>query len=193
MMLLHHDGKNYHSLMNQAQIHCPPFTDTRKPSNSTNTVTAGDAALAHIDLVRGVYVPLYNDNPFPKYQIFDDWWNTNVLLVPDHSIILSRKQVIEYMRSQDGGAHSDPAVDEKYAKFSIENGIGAMVGKPGRDIDINAPHNPDDWMEVMGAEFATVRQIAHEVLDALGEQVELKIAPRVVMPSILTIHGTPIE
>ncbi len=57
---------------------------------------------------------------------------------------------------QDGGAHIDPALDERYARFAHDNTLGWVHGAPGE---------PGKPME--GAVRSGIRQIAHEVLRTL--------------------------
>lgn len=82
---------------------------------------------------------------FLKYE---DWWNE--IIFDDKKNVFTRKDIVRYVANQDGGAHVDMKLDEKYAELVKHNSLGWMdhMGNPVRN-------NPA---------YAAIRQIAEELL-----------------------------
>jgi hypothetical protein len=74
---------------------------------------------------------------------------------------ISRKDLITTMADQDGGAHIDRSVNKEYADLSKGDSLKRMYFKNGKH-----------WCNMQGAELASVRQIAHEVLKTLNPNYE---------------------
>ncbi len=152
-----------------------------------------ESLLARIDIGLGTYMPLYDDNNGNANLVsFEEWWDMNVLYSLDHRHTLSRGELITIMRNQDGGGHVDPQLEEKYAAFTIREEASMQLAKPGRVIDIDGPTNPEDWFNVSGRELSTMRQIAHEVLASLGQEIEIVDSRRYLMPFRISLQGTPV-
>lgn len=79
---------------------------------------------------------------------FEDWWNE--IIFDDKKDVFSRKDIVCYVANQDGGAHVDSSLKEKYAKLVKHNSLG-WVNNDGRVINNNPAYN-------------AIRQIATEVI-----------------------------
>ncbi len=102
------------------------------------------------------YVPHLDELPLGKYEemTFDEYWNQEIFLdgLNNH---FTRSEIIEFAALQDGGQHEDPSLTQKYAELTRKNSLGWKVG------------NAKEWKDLVGAERASIRQIAHEVLRSL--------------------------
>ena len=86
------------------------------------------------------------------FRKFDEWWNHPVISIPDQ-FELTRRDLVLTMADQDGGAHVDPAIEERYYRITRENALGITAGEPASDIP--------------QIETASIRQIAEEVRRSL--------------------------
>jgi len=98
----------------------------------------------------GYFAPL-DDTPLPHWLDFDDWWSETIM-VDDRRNQLSRRDLVLTAANQDGGAHVDPSLDERYARITKENSLAWVRQTPSGAQPI--PH----------AEKAALRQIGHELL-----------------------------
>lgn len=111
---------------------------------------------------------LYGEGSIPKYFApldsvpkenikwipFTEWWNKKVI-VDSSKNKFSRERLLRYVANQDGGAHVDPSLDEKYYQLSRKNALGEKYFKNGKWFDMERP------------ELASIRQMAHEVQTTL--------------------------
>ncbi|MEK6733845.1 MAG: hypothetical protein AABY27_01925 [Pseudomonadota bacterium] len=150
--ILYDSGKSQ-SLLSQLGIKSIQFADTAMDDNS-NVITA-HCALVHMFFGSGEtkYVALLDDVP-SKMTDYNSWWN-KVIFKDDERNEISRKDIILTMTNQDGGAHVDPDINREYLRLSKGQSLGHMYSKGSA------------WFNMRGAELASVRQIAHEVLKTL--------------------------
>ncbi len=137
------------------------FLDTATPPKPGNLLSHSGLTYMMLDSVNGGYRPRLNDAPTsPKLKPFVEWWSTPVI-VDTAGAILTRKGVVMTMADQDGGAHVDSELERKYSNLRAENSMGWIRTTQIGEIVNSGP--------LLGVEFASVRQIAHEVLSSLGE------------------------
>jgi hypothetical protein len=186
--VLLHDTTSSTSLLKHLGMKGRKFYNSCMPVAIRSDVQQPIAYLIGSDILQGRFVPFYDANKAQSTYIdFDSWWSMTVLSNHDQSITLSRKELILAMANKDGGSHIDSSLDEKYAAFSRLNSMGHLVA-------YNIPLSPEGGLPktlegvkfeaVPLAEFATVRQIGHEVLETLAAQIEIKIPN-----DSLVIHG----
>jgi len=177
--VLLHDTRNSHSLLGQLGLKSKLFWDLSMPAMPVmpgqmmmtgipcrlvgiGPGRSGAGYLAHLDMV-----------PEQKQIPFDQWWTDIVYtenltsrsadgkftmqLQPLGAKVntLSRCDLVRIVTDQDGGAHVDPAIDERYAKLSRDNAAGWTT-------EVHGVRRP-----ISGIELASIRQIAHEVLRTL--------------------------
>lgn len=53
---------------------------------------------------------------------FEDWWNE--IIFDDKQYVYTRKDIVLFVANQDGGAHVDPEIEEKFAKLKYKNSLG---------------------------------------------------------------------
>lgn len=94
------------------------------------------------------YEPLGLDNERTFYLCFDDWWNE--IIFDDKKNLFTRKDVITFVANQDGGAHVDDSLGQKYAELVKHNSLGWSDGW-GNAVSNNPVYN-------------AIRQIAEEVI-----------------------------
>jgi hypothetical protein len=128
-----------------------------------------------------------------QWLSFADWWEQPIFRTPwDNK--LSRKTLVHSMRSQDGGSHADDAIeDDAYAAMRQFNDSRVLRSKPGvpgkpKLMFILDPKKAttskdiENFEPIPGAHFATMRQIAFELLTSIGRMLWL---PRSIHQPIL--------
>ncbi|KYC62684.1 hypothetical protein ABEV04_11555 [Heyndrickxia faecalis] len=79
---------------------------------------------------------------------YDDWWNE--IIFDDKKNVFTRKDIVCYVANQDGGAHVDSVLDEKYAELTKLNSLG-WLDSSGNSAKNNPAYN-------------AIRQIALELI-----------------------------
>lgn len=132
----------------------------------------------HNDGSSVTFVPHLDDLPLGKYEemSFDEYWNQEIFL-DELSNHFTRCEIVEFAALQDGGQHEDPSLTQKYAELTRKNSLGWKVG------------NSKEWKDLVGAERASIRQIAHEVLRSL----KFDYNPPKPTQTGITIGGTSIR
>jgi hypothetical protein len=180
--VLVHDGKgNSKSLLGQLDMKSRLFLDTasRRPPNLVSSYTG----LAGVVLAGGKsrFVPNYGAyDDIAKHVPFDEWW-TGVIIADLHGREITRSELIHSVADQDGGAHVDAKLKDVYAELSRANSMG---------YEHAAGH---ELQPTLGVDFASVRQIADEVLVTLGQTPPRPSpgAPTVVVHGA-TVTATPV-
>lgn len=115
------------------------------PSNSLSSwvlleMTVGENGIS--------YKPLNNVNGRTFLLRYEDWWNE--IIFDDKKNVFTRKDIVCYVANQDGGAHVDPELNEKYAELTKHNSLG-WIDSMGKSASNNPAYN-------------AIRQIAKEVI-----------------------------
>lgn len=167
--VLVHDTANSHSLLSQLQLKSGDFFDSCLPDvspiNEGQTRIGSFAGIVGMGVgPQGSYIPYLDEVPrdTPNYVAFEDYWN-RIVLIDTAGAEFSRRKLILRVANQDGGAHVDPEIDDKYANLILNNSMGWKVNRgDGVETDLE------------GVELATVRQIGHEMLRSLKRDMPTK-------------------
>ena len=169
--VLVHETKSSHSLLGQMGKNLE-FYDTSSDLDPQNVLAHGGL----ITILTGPYQTRYVarlDN-FPINAVkridFDSWWNKSVF-VDKQGRELTRKDLILTSANQDGGAHVDSSLEEKYANLS-RNGLDMIVNHGAGAKLLDKP------------ERVAIRQIAHEVLKTLKPGYNKKLKYQTGMFSV---------
>lgn len=155
LRILLHDTKNCKSLLGQLNKKGIQFHDTTIEDMSNVTTSYCGLVMVSIGSGRTKYIAMLDDVPCKKMVDFDTWWNAIIFRdLEGHQI--SRKNLVVTMANQDGGAHVDPSINEEYSRLSKGKSLGRMYSVDGKK-----------WFDMLSADLASVRQIAHEVLKSL--------------------------
>ncbi|URN85161.1 hypothetical protein [Acetobacterium wieringae] len=92
---------------------------------------------------------------------FDTWWTHKIFIAS--GISFTRKEFVHYLANQDGGAHIDPQLDEKYCMLT-KNSFSFLAKYKGIDKEI-----PFENLHL-----AMSRQIAHELLITLKKYIHFQ-------------------
>jgi hypothetical protein len=159
--ILVHDTKNSHSLLGQLNLKENLFFDSgtsiKKTINGLKMITSY-AGIVATSVGQDVnYIPYLDESPPDCFGLvpFEEYWN-RIVIIDNNREEFSRGLLVLRMANQDGGAHVDPEIDEKYMKLIRENSMGWKK-------TINNS-NPED---LSGIELATMRQIGHEIIRTL--------------------------
>lgn len=87
---------------------------------------------------------------------FDAWWGQTVIRDSNDNRF-SRRELVHFLADQDGGAHQDPGLDERYAALARLNAMGWTLIGGGREGPAESPVP------------SSVRQIAYELRETMRE------------------------
>jgi hypothetical protein len=134
------------------------------------------------------WLPMFqNPGAVPTFAALfvEEWLNDPV--IPTTQKTLSRKDLIEAVRDQDGGAHSDP--DRKLQKSTeyVELINSFPISKMSH---VKTPEGTEyPWEFLPPVTMPILRQISHELLSSLYSQIE--VLKRIYLPSLVcTFNGT---
>jgi hypothetical protein len=152
-ILLHHGGQS-HSLLHQVGLADVLFFDSAEDVDRRNLLpTFGLTQVALHDSGAAYVAPGPASLPLgrPIWLIpFKYWWTKAVISMPG-DFDLTRKDLVLTMANQNGGAHVDPELEERYYRLTREKlGAYSVVTESG-------PRLLED------IESVSVRQIAQEV------------------------------
>ncbi|WP_252244499.1 MULTISPECIES: SEC-C metal-binding domain-containing protein [unclassified Clostridium] len=159
--LLHDTGMSK-SILKTLKIKNTSFIDTSTGYSTTNLLST--FALTSIKIInndgqtKAEYMPLLDTQNMNKKLSFDKWWN-NVIICDNSKNTFSRKNIVLSLANQDGGGHVDEGIEREYYKLTRENTIGWTINNNGKEIQMEDVH------------LATVRQIAHEIIRTLTEEL----------------------
>lgn len=172
-VLVHQTGQSK-SLLTQLKVQDKlNFLDTADPINPKNLLSTPGLLLMRMQMKEDGtsetrYIPpLGMERPHPPRQRgFPGWWTGPVLKTDDG--LWTRKQLVISLANQEGGAHVDPDLNNKFEKVVTDNGLGwRTVTDLAKDpVGVPALGNP-----VAGA----VRQIAYELETSLDTQSNLLV------------------
>lgn len=166
LRVLLHDTKQSHSLLKQLGVKDRlDLLDTAEPIHPANLLPTPGLVIMQMTTTEtgasGQYVaPLGNERPSGwRLKPFAGWWQNPVMKVDG---TWSRRDLVLSLANQQGGAHVDPTVDERYERLAKENGLGWTAVAADRS-------------EPFGGSpiAAAVRQIAFEVMETFDRQSEL--------------------
>lgn len=183
--ILVHDTSASKSLLGQLGKKSGQFFDSSIPFEADNKLSHGGLIYLNLSVGDGAkYVAMLDDVPSPmiKWAAFDQWWTMPVLVDKDRRF-MSRKDVVLAAANQDGGAHVDPRLDEAYAAISRDNSLGWVSSDGNQSVPMQ------------GAEKATIRQIAHEVLKTLkpGYSKRPKQQTGIMVGGMMVVEGDASE
>ena len=166
LRVLLHDTAQSHSLLQQLRVKDRlTYLDSADPINPNNLLpTPGLVMLrmtAEAHGATGQYVaPLGMARPSGVRLVsFAGWWQNDVMKVDG---TWSRKQLVLTLANKEGGAHVDSSLDNRYEDLARHNRLGWMVSGPAEATPFAGN------VVAIG-----VRQIAYELLEALGRQRHL--------------------
>lgn len=161
LRLLLHDTSRSHSLLYQLGIKDRlDFLDTRGTLDSKNQLpTLGLVTVRFSSAPSGLVIdyaaPLAMGRTEGKTPLgFDPWWHEPVMEVDG---TWSRRQLVLTLANQEGGAHVDSSLNDRYDALARRNATGWDVTNSTSQTFVNG--------NVVGV---SVRQIAFEVLETLS-------------------------
>lgn len=154
-VLLHDTSSSESLLKHLGKKNSMYFLDTASDVQPGNLMTHQGLTIMRISNTDAMYLPRLEDSPMqPKWVLFNNWWG-KVILVDNQQRQISRKELILTISNQEGGAHVDAKIKTFYADLTKGNSMGWMYRNETR----NEP--------ILGIEYASIRQMAHELLRSL--------------------------
>jgi hypothetical protein len=164
LRILLHDNRFSTSVLSQLNMKDIEFYDSVPDIDDSKDHALYDCSLSYIHITtkgERKYVPYLDDIPLSRDKQkskFDHWW-TKTILIDTKGNKFSRKDLVLSVANQDGGAHVDPNINDKYAGLSRNNTMGWEVTIDGKTTNLdNEPV------------FPSIRQIAHEVVKSLRQE-----------------------
>jgi hypothetical protein len=154
-ILLYDSGQSV-SLLGQVGLKRCDFRDTAGDLISGNLLTESRLTIMEISANRAVFRPkcAVPERNKGGWRTFPRWWTAPV--IKSRSGEFTRSDLILAMADQDGGAHVDPQLDERYYQLTRDNSVGWIHTRPdGTTSPMGGPQGP------------SVRQIAYEVVTTL--------------------------
>lgn len=107
----------------------------------------------------------------PGFRLtFDAWWEQAV--VDDkQGGVFTRKQLVMALANQDGGAHVDPRIEERYHALSRLNSLSIVWGMMTEDMADPSEILEEDLLTPGTPVPACVRQIAWEFLESMPAEL----------------------
>lgn len=107
------------------------------------------------------YVPRLGQNPNVQTNkvTYEQWWNKKVIVDEEFNIVLTREGVIEAVANTFSREQVDPKLNDFYNETILKCGLGWVDEKAALQLSM------------IPIEFASVRQIAYELIKALEEQI----------------------
>jgi hypothetical protein len=158
--VLLHDTQHSRSLLGQLGKKNLKFYDTAYDYDPDNLAPQTLLTPMQIGGDRSYYVPRLDDldaKLLKKKLQFWPWWNKVVIADKDKNTY-TRQDLVLTLADQDGGAHVDPHLEEKYVKLSRLNSLGWKYVVNGVERPFERP------------DFPSLRQITHEVLKTLKDE-----------------------
>ena len=162
--ILMHDTPKSKSLLNQLGKKNILFYDTAHDFDPNNLfVVHIGLAMIRVSSRGGEYHAGLDDIPPERLNRkipFNEWWNKIVISDKERSKF-TRKDLVLFVANQDGGAHIDPSLDDKYAKLSRFDSLAWKQVKGGVESPLkNRP------------ELVCIRQMTYEILKTLKDEFQ---------------------
>lgn len=149
LRIMFHETNNSHSLIKQLnKINSLKLLSSTGLYTPSNLVSSWELLQMVFSNNGMKYMPIGIPSERTFFLYYEDWWNE--VIFDDKKNILTRKDIICFVANQDGGAHVDSTLNDKYAKLTKFNSLG-WVDSSGKTASNNPAYN-------------AVRQIATEVL-----------------------------
>lgn len=156
--VLVHDTPLSHALLQQAGMLDRDFYNTVEIRDEREGGAWAGSYSALVGVAFGgaepSFVPNLDSGAMPRWTPFADYWD-EIIFIDREENSFTRKDIILAVANQDGGSHVDPGLDPKYKELSRNNSLGHFKGRE------------QTWEGLKGAELASIRQVAHEMLKTL--------------------------
>jgi hypothetical protein len=148
--LCHTAGQSV-GLLDQLNLTGRHFLDSATPFDKYNKVARCTLVSLEIRGGQPRFRAELDERPM-RFVTFQEWWNAPVLTDGyDSGNTLTRAQLTQIMRNQDGGGHVDPMIDAAYQGMIQAIGFSSA----------------NDAIRTSDGELYAMRQIGHEVLKSL--------------------------
>lgn len=163
-ILVHDTGKS-HSLLGQLKLLATTkFLSTAIHQEAGNLLSYSGLIAVSLDDPR--WRPLLDNAPEQRRVAFEEWWLEQLFVDGRMHLNLTRKDLVTFVANQDGGAHVDPTLDQRYAILKRNDGL---------DWVFTSPDGTEERM--VGAIDAALRQVGHEVLRSVLPNYRKSPAP----------------
>lgn len=147
--------RRYPSLLKQLGRDEIDFLDTAHEFNPANLLSTHSLICLSIRSGQVSYLAAFDSRQTQRRTPFKNWWSS-VIFADQDKRQMTRSDLVLTIADQDGGAHVDGQLNAVYAAISRENSLGWRSNSA-----------TGDEQPILGAEQASIRQIAHEVLRTL--------------------------
>jgi len=178
-----HETKRSHSLLGQLDKLNGQFVSTAIGNEVGNLAGYCGLTCSIMSPSSSKVSPFLDEGPPPKLLDFNQWWNSEVIILDQKKSGFSRRDIVLTMADQDGGSHVDPQIDAAYYELSRKNSMGIMFGLGNQ------------WEDAAGVVQCVVRQVAHELFKSLDKNYSKKFPPlepnTYIVGSYMVVEGPP--
>lgn len=160
LRVLLHKSKSSHPLADQVGLSETLLPSYAEPIDEQNLVSEHSLVGLVVGSAPTVYMPMLDRGWVIKRMLPLTEWKDELVLRDGLRKYFSRWDIVLAVANQDGGSHSDPAMDEAYYNLSRKNSVGWAHWTD----DPNHSNQP-----ITGIERAYVRHIAWEAHSGLSE------------------------
>jgi len=166
--ILVYSSASSHSLIGQLDMADAPLASYATPAHPGNLVAWHPLVMMRISNAGAAFVPVLDQGPphKGKWLPFSDWWHEEVFRSPE-GVVLTRGDFVTIVANQDGGAHVDPELDERYHKLAHENLAGWIASGPEGD----SPLLHIEKMHLRQIGFETLKSLEAAWLKRLGNRL----------------------
>lgn len=164
--VLAYDKGQSRSLLGQLDMKGGLFMSYAHEIDPKNLISSHPLVMIRLVGSSSCFVAMLNNGPFPpKYLPFEVWWNEEVFRSPDGTV-LTRGDFVSIVANQDGGAHVDPEIDERYSRLVNKNLAGWFTG------------GPEGESPLLHIAKAHLRHIGFEFSNSVGEAWQRRMGNR---------------
>lgn len=163
LLLLYDKGESYKSILKQVNLKDNIlFLSTNIPDVPGNLMPYHGLVGLQVSVEGALFYAFKHDFPSnnkPLLLSFKEYWE-EVILRDAQGNCMTRGEIIVFTRNQDGGSHSDPALEKKFNDIKRGMSIGWKV---------YGSNTEEKYMA--NIHYAILRQIAFEILVTLNLQI----------------------
>lgn len=157
-VLVHDGGKKNRSVLTQLGIRdSMQFLCSGLEIDPQNLISSNPLTMMQIGVGQDAFLPkLDNIAEQERWMSFGEWWTRDAIFSSGSGKnLVFRKGLVFNLRSKDGGSHFDEDLGDEDYLLMVQGGgwMWHVDGAPPRQL--------------MGLQFASMRQVAHELLKSL--------------------------
>ncbi len=129
--ILVHESRASKSLLGQLGLTNDPILSFAEPIDGRNLLPDWPLGLIEMSGGGGRYRPILDQGPVPPRPLPLDQWGHEIVYRDPDKYSIDRATIVLVAANQDGGAHVDPEIDDRYSALASDGGGMMMFGPMG--------------------------------------------------------------